>query len=232
MSSPDTRHRSTQRAPTLSEDLERQVSELRERQRQGLVPQIEAECEWCSGDGDAGDSVPPCPTCNGSGKRYVCGVELAAYVGDPVARALADPVEVIGDLLALKTWEALDEAPLAHWAKRLRPRFGEAIERRVMVLGARASLPALDVVVEGEGEFAAALNALSFAEDAVYGTPDETEWRAAWDVLIGSRAIGLIPHPLSVAEVVLNCQKQLSGEPTIRTAIKDALVPWALGETE
>lgn len=69
-----------------AETLEDRVQVLRARMR----------TDWRGRRIDAGACLepsrphgePPCPTCNGSGRRIEWGLDLAAYVGDEAARAL------------------------------------------------------------------------------------------------------------------------------------------------
>lgn len=216
---PDTRLRSDQRAPDAG--LEAQVAMLRARQRAGEIPRIEVgPCESCGGrrqvpDLEVGRRSVMCPTCNGSGKRYVCGVEIAAYVGHEEARALLGWSEKpwrcpefhkeVRGLVYKKVgiepcgageWEpcecegeglADDQVGFARWVKGL-SRYGREVERRV--------------------------------ERAIDGVPGPH---------------GLIPYPEDKMTASLPHYAAavafMHGEPAVRTAIKDSLAPWALGET-
>ncbi len=151
----------------------------------------QVECEACNLDGldvcwlCRGAEQVACLTCDGSGRRIEWGLDLAAYVGDEAARAISDPAQVVGDLLALKTWEGLNETSLDHWINGL-CRYGR---------DARA-------IAE------AAVDRLVFRRSQDAGLSD-SEF-ARWVAREALRRVN---------------------EPTIRRAIREALVPWALGET-
>lgn len=107
--------------------------------RAGLTRMVATECRR-SPCPSQGSPFPPCPECKGTGRFERCGVELAAYLGDPGAqeflgiedrrcRECFDTGRVTHRSPKGSTWSECKACSLTAWARGLE-KWGPVVVRR------------------------------------------------------------------------------------------------------
>ena len=191
----------------------------------------------------------PCPTCNGSGKRYASGVGLAAWVGDGDARKALGQCCPKHDAAAsadppLWWGKACAENPLEPWVKGL-SRYGQEAAIRAALVSSDAihvsevkavkGAPLTDVLeaVVSQSAITVATLWLSLGLDhRVKASAEqvmrvETGWPFHLCYALTQWGSGAAEAGLAAIHVQASA---VAGEPTVRNSIRTALTSWALGE--
>jgi hypothetical protein len=246
---------STLRRAALTGDLSARVAWLSEWLR------TDPACEECSGSGHhlvarrvAYGGAPhhmdyvwhpdgPCSACHGTGTQRRWRVELAAYVGDEAAIAVAgEQFGHMGERAVVAHWAPV----LSDWARGL-SRWGRETATRAAVAASRAALDHAQRRDHRDWDWADVLDRARVcveAGEAWLSCPCDEHleaWRRAWAVFPPPPQWAPAPDvegwtlstagrqaPCALVDVTAPAAAQASSESSVRSAIQRSLTEWAL----
>lgn len=181
-----------------------------------------------------------CPACAGLTLQQRAG--LAAYAGDEASRMVVGAADVVGDRHASKDYKTLDEASLEYWARGL-SRWGKTPCVRAAVAAGREALAAWETCPHGDPQrcdafcYRNARRALD-ATQAWLDCPCSRHWDEWFAHVEDLAALEWVVRPGVVpsewrenARWAIGGAARLTDEAAVRSAIREALVPWALGSS-